>query len=203
MRGVEASLERLHVSRLDACLLHNAVRIHEPAAVAALETVRRRGCCRRIGVSTYTPAEAMKALEYPGIDLVQIPYNVLDDRLDRIGFFVAARARNVQVYARSVLLQGLLAMPLDRFPARMEFARSTLEEFHGICSKLHLRPIEASLTSAMRHPGIDSVVFGTDNIAQLLQFIAIARDVSIADPREAFRDLASRTPERLVSPNLW
>ena len=45
----------------------------------------------------YEPEEALKAVDDVRIDIIQIPYNVLDKRLDRVGFFTKAKKHNKEI----------------------------------------------------------------------------------------------------------
>lgn len=200
---IENSLRNLQIDFLDGYLLHNAALIYEPAAIAALVELRNRNYCRNIGVSVYTPNEALKALEYDDIDYIQIPYNVLDNRLDRCGFFELAKRKEVKVYARSVLLQGLLLIPISSLPPKMEYAKKTLETFELKCNEANISKIEAAISSVYHHPGIDSIVFGTDCMKQLMEFIMITQKSLEATAIIEFQQLAEGIDQRIISPNLW
>jgi aryl-alcohol dehydrogenase-like predicted oxidoreductase len=112
------SLCRLNTDYLDGLLFHNAKYVFNANAMDALIQVKRSGVTGKVGISVYTPDEAIKALEYD-IDIVQLPYNIFDRRLDQLGFFEQSKARGIAVFARSPLLQGLLAMAPGRIPEDM------------------------------------------------------------------------------------
>lgn len=66
----------------------------------------------RIGVTVYDPIDAHAAL-LRGAKLVQLPYNLLDQRARTSGFFKHVRTTwpDVTVWSRSVWLRGVLADP--------------------------------------------------------------------------------------------
>ncbi|MCR4762228.1 MAG: aldo/keto reductase [Lachnospiraceae bacterium] len=203
IRQAKASRERLHVQQLEAYLFHDASMIQAPAAVTALREVQRAGVAKKIGVSVYSPEEAMKALDYTEIEVIQIPYNVFDHRLDRCDFFERAGERGVQVYARSVLLQGLLTMDTDRFPEKMSFAKSVVGRYHDICAGYGITPLRAAINYVVKHPGIDCLVFGVDSPEQLNEFVDA---VSAGIPEELKEELTAAfwvEEEKLVNPVLW
>lgn len=200
---IQKTLERLQKQRLDVYMLHNASSIFEPAVVEALEAVRREGLAETIGVSIYTPAEAMKALSYPQIGAVQIPYNVFDHRLDQCGFFVEAQKRNVRVFARSSLLQGLLIMDPEQLPEHMGFAMPYITKFRSICRQASVSPLQLAIRFVASHPGIHYLVFGADNQKQLLEYLSIE---PAPLPEKVMEELNSEfyvVEERLVNPSLW
>ncbi|WP_300820915.1 aldo/keto reductase [uncultured Oscillibacter sp.] len=155
---------------------HNAAHIFDADAVKALETARQEGLAERIGVSIYTPEEAMRALAYPQISVIQIPYNVFDRRLDRCGFFAEAKKKNVRIYARSTLLQGLLTMTPERLPVHMKFAAPYVEKFHSICIRGSISPLRAAVGFVKSHQDIHYLVFGSDNERQLHEYLSIAAE---------------------------
>lgn len=75
--SVERSLRRLRTDRLDIVLLHSDGRdqeiIERSGALEALETLRRQGKARAIGVSTKTPQGALLAVERS--DVVMLTLN--------------------------------------------------------------------------------------------------------------------------------
>lgn len=197
------SRKSLGIDRLEAYLFHDAAMINDPDAVRALAEVRRSGIARKVGVSVYTPDEAMKALEYDEIEVIQIPYNVFDHRLDHCGFFQETQKRKIDVYARSTLLQGLLTMDPDKLPVSMEFAKPYLKKYHGLCLRYSVSPLCASVNYVKQHKGIDFVVFGVDSLGQLKEYIEIWElDIEpgmIAELNVEFDEVE----ERLVNPVLW
>jgi aryl-alcohol dehydrogenase-like predicted oxidoreductase len=201
--NITESLQKLKANKLEAFLFHNAEYIFDEVAVNALTSVCVEKLAERAGVSIYTPREAMKALEYEEIKVIQIPYNVFDQRLDKCGFFEKAKEKGVEIYARSPLLQGLITMDPEHLPQRMQFAKRYLKSFHSTCMEYKISPLRVAVGYVVRHPGIDYVVFGVDNKTQLQEYLSLQEETI---PEELVKDIQKEfeeVEERLVNPVLW
>ncbi len=203
LSNINESLKRLNVKKLEAFLFHNAEYIFDDYAVRALQCVCKENMAKKIGVSVYTPKEAMKALEYDEIKVIQIPYNIFDQRLDKCGFFEEAEKKEVEVYARSSLLQGLLLMDPDDLPENMGFAKKYLKRFLTICREYQLSPLKTAIGYVGERTGIDYVVFGVDNKAQLWEYLSMRNEKLPEDKRRIFQKEFEDVEEKLVNPVLW
>ncbi|MCR4792046.1 MAG: aldo/keto reductase [Lachnospiraceae bacterium] len=203
IKSAKSSLDTIGIKKFEAYLFHNATYIFNDKAVEALAKVKEVGLADRIGVSIYSPEEAMKALEYPSIGAIQIPYNVFDRRLDKAGFFEIAKEKDVLVFARSSLLQGLIMMDANELPEKVKYARGYIERFHSICKQYKVEPLQVAIGYVGCRSGIDYVVFGSDNIKQLEEYIEL-KDFSL--PRELIQDISrafENVEDKVVNPTLW
>jgi aryl-alcohol dehydrogenase-like predicted oxidoreductase len=116
---VDRSLENLAVERLDLLQLHCPPTevYYRPEVFAALDGLVAAGKVAHYGVSVEKVEEALKAIEYPGVESVQIIFNVFRLRPSEL-FFEEAVRRNVAVIARVPLASGLLS---GRFTRATEF----------------------------------------------------------------------------------
>ncbi len=78
-----------------------------------LDELVEAGKIRHYGVSVERIAEAEKALEFPGIQSVQIIFNIFRQRPAE-GFFPKAKSRGVGILARVPLASGLLTGKMTR-----------------------------------------------------------------------------------------
>ncbi|TVQ38130.1 MAG: aldo/keto reductase [Spirochaetaceae bacterium] len=125
---VEDSLRNMGLSTLDLVQLHCPPTdvYYNPELFAALDALVQQGKIRHYGVSVEKVEEALKAIEYPGVESVQIIFNTFRLRpAER--FFNEARARNIGIIARVPLASGLLT---GRMSATTEFARSDHRNFN-------------------------------------------------------------------------
>jgi aryl-alcohol dehydrogenase-like predicted oxidoreductase len=109
--SAEASLRRLRRPAIDLLQLHNPtpdLLAGRPEIVACLDDLRRAGTIRAWGISTKTPAEALRCVREFGPGVVQANYNLIDHRAADCGLFDEARARGVGVIARTPLAFGFL-----------------------------------------------------------------------------------------------
>lgn len=204
-----ASLQRLGIPRLYGFLLHRAADIHRAGVVEGLLEVRRLGLAEHIGSSVYEPEEVVLFVNDPRFDIIQIPYNALDQRLDRSGFFQRVQERRAaghpfEIFARSAFLQGLLLMDARHLPLKVAQAQSFVERFQSIAARHGYQPFEAAMLYALTHEGIDRVVFGVDTVQQLEANLAVAAKAETfaacaAELRGAFDDV----PREVVVPSLW
>jgi aryl-alcohol dehydrogenase-like predicted oxidoreductase len=113
---VERSLRNLNVDALDLVQLHCPPTqvYYTPEVFDALDGLVSAGKLRHYGVSVEKVEEALKAIEYPNVQTVQIIFNMFRQRpADR--FFPLAKERKVGILARVPLASGLLTgkMKLD------------------------------------------------------------------------------------------
>jgi len=118
---VERSLKNLETEALDLLQLHcppTAI-YYTPDVFGVLDDLVRQGKIRYYGVSVERVEEGLKAIEYPGVQSIQIIFNLLRQRPSEL-FFSEAQRRRVGILARLPLSSGLLAGKMTRattFPA--------------------------------------------------------------------------------------
>lgn len=204
LREIESSLHRMKVQRLFGYMLHRAEDMENAAIVRGMIAAKEKGYVEAIGVSVYEPEEALSVVQSGVWDMVQIPYNVLDQRLDATDFFETAKKKHVKVFARSAFLQGLLLMNPVQLPPHLIIAKSYIEKFRHITAKNHFTVEEGAFLYSYCHSGIDYVVFGVDTEMQLVQNLKMcgqSEEFSSCwkDLHGAFADV----PKEIVVPSLW
>lgn len=107
---VEQSLRNLDTETLDLLQLHcPPVDVYYmPEVFGALDDLQRAGKLRHYGVSVERVEEALKALEYPGVQSIQIIFNVFRQR-PRDLLFREAQRRGVGILSRLPLCSGMLS----------------------------------------------------------------------------------------------
>ncbi len=106
---VEDSLRNLSTDSLDLLQLHcpPTALYDRPEVFGILDDLVRAGKIRRYGVSVEKIEEALKAVEFPNIQTVQIIFNCFRQRpADK--FFARANEKRVGILARVPLASGLL-----------------------------------------------------------------------------------------------
>jgi aryl-alcohol dehydrogenase-like predicted oxidoreductase len=106
---VERSLKNLEVEALDLLQLHCPPTevYYMPDVFGVLDDLVNAGKIRFYGVSVEKVEEALKAIEYPQVQSVQIIFNIFRQRPADL-FFTEAQNRQVGILARVPLASGLL-----------------------------------------------------------------------------------------------
>ena len=112
---IEDSLRNLNTDCLDLVQLHCPPTevYYRPEVFGALDDLMNAGKIRYYGVSVERVEEALKAIEFPNVQTVQIIFNCFRQRPAEL-FFAQAERRRVGVLARVPLASGLLSGKLSR-----------------------------------------------------------------------------------------
>jgi len=112
---VERSLSNLGVDALDLLQLHCPPTdvYYRPEVLEALEALVEQGKLRYYGVSVERAEEALKAMEYPNVQSVQIIFNIFRQRPASL-VLREAKARKVGILARLPLSSGMLGGKMTR-----------------------------------------------------------------------------------------
>jgi aryl-alcohol dehydrogenase-like predicted oxidoreductase len=189
---VERSLVNLQVEALDLLQLHcpPTTVYYMPEVFDALDELQRAGKLRHYGVSVEKVEEALKAIEFPGVQSVQIIFNMLRQRPADL-LFREAQHKGVGILARLPLSSGLLS---GKMTAQTAFAAddhrlfnrngeqfdkgetfSGLEYAKGLAAVEALRPlVPAGMSMAQwalrwitMHPAVTCAIPGGKRAAQV------------------------------------
>ncbi len=196
---VERSLVNLQVDALDLLQLHcpPTDTYYMPEVFAALDDLVAAGKLRHYGVSVEKVEEALKAIEYPGVQSVQIIYNIFRQRPAEL-LLRETQRRGVGVLARLPLSSGLLSGKLSRdtqFAAddHRQFNRDGAafdkgETFSGLDYETGLQAVEAlrplvpagqtlpqlALRWILESPAITCAIPGGRRVTQVEENVAAA-----------------------------
>lgn len=111
---VERSLQNLDTECIDLLQLHCPPTevFYMPETFGVLDDLVKAGKLRYYGVSVEKVEEAIKAIEYPNVQTVQIIFNIFRQRPAEL-FFAEATRRKVGILARVPLASGLLTGKLN------------------------------------------------------------------------------------------
>lgn len=201
IRSVEESRERLGVPRLDGVLVRRKLLDAWDAIAPALRVLMHAGTVGRVGVSVYTPEEALRALMVDDVSFVQLPTSIIDRRFLTAGVFDRARALGKGVVVRSVLLQGLCTMAPDVAP-HLPGAREALTGIQRASEALGVPPLVLALAYVRERCPDADVLIGAEHPAQVAECATLwgQQTVPCADTIERYVPAGSQD---LVDPTRW
>jgi aryl-alcohol dehydrogenase-like predicted oxidoreductase len=110
----------------------------------------------------YTNEEGIQASSDPNIDIVQLPFNLLDNLYQRNEVLQQLKAHGKEVHIRSVLLQGLLLMEEEAMPVKLRPLWKYIAALKEIAAEFKISLHQLALTYALQNNLIDRVLIGVE-----------------------------------------
>ncbi len=192
--SLHESLTALQTDFVDVYMLHQAdVEILEREEIArTFLNLKKQGVIRATGVSTYRTEETEKAITSGVWDVVQVPFNLMDQSHGAL-FPVAAR-HGVGIVVRSVLFKGILSEKgRNLHPALRDVERHLTHYQELLGPKIPNLPTLA-MKFALSFEAVSSVLVGIDRLEYLRQALAAA-DGEYLDEKMLARARALRYPQ--------
>lgn len=200
-QSVKKSLDNLKVGKLKGLLLHRPAQLLDKQGAEifkGLMSVKEKGLVERVGVSVYSPYELENYIPNFAIDIVQIPFNIIDRRLFTSGWLDKLNEYSIEVHVRSVLMQGLLVLPPKQRSDYFECWSELWCRYDEWLSDSGLTPLEACLRFISSFSQLDRIVLGVESLTQLQEINDIFKMPPIQAP-----DNLSSNDERLLNPGMW
>jgi aryl-alcohol dehydrogenase-like predicted oxidoreductase len=201
-QSLETSLRQLRRDVLDIVQIHNATvtMLADGDVPAALLAARRDGKIRLLGASVYTAEEALAVIASGQFDVLQVAYNLLDQRMaERV--FAAAAESGVAVVLRSALLKGALTEKSQWLPAELLPLRRQVETLkHQVADWDDLARLAYRFCLSV--PEASSILVGARTIPELDLALAAMRAGAL-EPDVRARYLRRGLDEPWLNPTQW
>jgi uncharacterized protein len=200
---LERSLLQLNVDTIKVYFYHSYQEFVElPEVMNELVQLRNSGVIKQIGVSVYSNEEFAIATDHPEVNVIQIPFNALDNLSQRGELMHKARLQGKVIQVRSVFLQGLFFKELSAYPSQLEPLKRYIQELHSTVKRSGRTMEDIALSYALNQPDIDQVIIGVDTKQQLMKNVGFAEATLPEDIREAIDAIQVKEVE-LLYPKNW
>ena len=140
-----------------------------------------------------------------GMNYIQLPYSVLDQRGVQSGLIREAKNAGMTVFTRSTFLQGLFMMDIDKIPNYLEHAKPYLKYFDKLTEEYKIGKIELLLQFVKEVIEIDYLVFGVDNKSQLLEDMKEFQSDRTIEQNliDRIKEIFIQVEDSIILPSLW
>jgi len=204
--NIERSLEALNVKKLYSLLLHDSLNLDSwgDNASEIIKKIKRNDLAEKVGISVYNYKDALMALNFDDIDIVQMPFNIFDQAYYSKGIFLEAEKRNKIILLRSIFLQGLLLMDIKGLSVNQRHFEKYLKKRDKLCKSLKMNKKELAIGYVKKRASGTFIVFGAETSSQVTETIFILNnsDMSEATAGMIEKELAV-LDENIINPSKW
>ncbi len=201
--SLHESLDALQSGYADIFMLHQAdLEILGNEEISGVFTeLKKEGLCRATGVSTYTPEETKEAIDKGIWDMIQLPFNLMDQRQE--AFFKAASEKGIGIVIRSVLLKGLLSDRGKGLHPALKKVEEHLASYQELTEGAGYNLSTLATKFALSFPEVSAILVGIDRMEYLDQSLKAADGTYLDSAKlNRARQLAYPDPGFLNLP-LW
>ena len=150
----------------------------------------------KIGVSVYSNSEIIKLLKKYKINVIQVPFNILDQRLNNTKLLKILNTRKIEIHVRSIFLQGILAD--KKIISKKMFKFIEIHKWYNFLKKNNLNSISEILNFINQHKFINKIIFGVRSIKQLKEIL----DTKIRYKKKNYSIFKTKKI-KLIDPRKW
>lgn len=197
-----ATMRRLNMNQLYGYLLHDfSIVRNNKNYINEFLSLKNKCPIKKIGFSLYYTKDLEFLLDNQFVfDLIQIPFNIFDQRF--AAYFSELKRRNIEIHSRSCFLQGLFFMGVEYLPVKLKPLADKVKAIQqvGILNSISVEALALGFNFSF--PEIDRVIIGvnnfknfTDNLNACNQWVS---PVIITELRKLRED-----DEQLILPINW
>ena len=195
-----SSTQKLKVRKLETVFLHNADQLKSESGKRLLNflyKLKEKKLISKIGVSIYEFNEIKNIADFKPIDIVQIPFNLLNTSiLEKINKNYPKRT--FKIFARSIFLQGLLLVRSEQLPKKFKRYVNVWNKLREWFEANNVSPLEGCLSFALSNKNIDKIIFGIDSSSHLDKLLN-----SKYQRLSKLPDMSNDIDNFLIDPRLW
>ncbi len=200
--SLNRSLEKLKLERLETIMFHSFDAFQENKDNLKIIISTKDKFYKKLGVSVYTNREVMALKDEDEVDVIQLPFNMLDNEQQRGQILRELKEAGKEIHTRSCYLQGLFFMDEKKLPGNLKPLKPYLEQIKNLALEYNLETGHLAMQYVVNKEYIDALLFGVDSVRQLEQNIYWAEKTI---PEEVFNKIDNIKVKDtfLLNPSEW
>lgn len=181
-QSLAESLEALQTGYADIYMLHDSdpTIITHPDVVKKFAELKHAGRIKATGISTYTPEETRQAIESGHWDVIQVPFNLMDQRQETL--FAQAAEKGIGIVIRSVLMKGLLSERGRGLHPALQQVEQHIGHLHVLAQQTSLDLPTLATRFALSFKNISAILIGIDRVDYLNKSLEAANGEYLEAP---------------------
>ena len=149
---ISRSLENLKLKKIYALLFRdpNSLMNNNLSLWQQAKDFKKVGVIKKIGVTVYNIKELNDCFDKLKPDIVQVPYNFFDRRLETSQYLRKLYSKKIEIHCRSVFLQGLLLKEKQELPLQFVKYKILWEKYFSWLQQNNLNSLEACMNFILR-----------------------------------------------------
>ena len=168
IENVYKSKKNLGVKEIYAILMHKPKTLLSKKGnliYKTLHDLKKKKIIKKIGISEYDFKNVEKIIKRYKIDIIQVPFNVFDQRLIYADFL---KYKKIEIHCRSIFLQGILLKESKNIPKNFNSFRLEWKKWDKWINEKKISKIDACLNFISKYKNIyDKIVIGIESKNQL------------------------------------
>ena len=201
--SLHESLAELRTDYIDLFMLHQVDdEILENDDVKKIfSDLKQSGVIRHTGASTYTVDQTIKAIESGVWDAIQLPFNLMDQRLEAV--FDQAKQAGIGIIVRSVLFKGILTDQGMNLHPELKSVEDHVRNFDALLGEKYPDLPTLATRFVLSFDAVSAVLIGMDRLEYLNHALKIANGEYLNE-KEITQAQALRFPDpEFLNLPLW
>ena len=197
------SLSALQTDYIDVFMMHdgNIDTITNETVAKTLSEFKDKGLIRSTGISTYTVEETKKAIESGLWDIIELAYNLMDQRQGEL--FSLAEQKGVGIVVRSALFKGILTERGNHLHEELKEVKNHRETYNELLDNDIPKLSSLAIKFVLSNREVSSALIGIDKPEYLQNALSVADGNYLGDKKlNRAKQLAYPEPEFLDLP-MW
>lgn len=172
-KELKAQLLSLDISSFDTIMIHHISGVPDFFSQENFQSLVDDGIAKKIGLSIGCESEYRHLEKRFSFDVVQLPFNILNQQYITMDFLKELYDKKIEIHARSIFLQGILAANAIVLPDHLKGLDFYLKKIIKIANENNTSLKSLALHFAINIPYIKKIVLGVQSVLELEEILNI------------------------------
>ncbi len=177
-KNIHSSLKKLKIKKLYGLLFRSPLKLLSDSFIGYWNTAKEMqslGYVEKIGISIYNPEDLRILLDRIKPNIVQVPFNVIDQRIKNSGFLDMLYKKNIEVHARSIFFQGILLQNKNQLVHKKTECCQIWNSYHKWLLDQKINSLDACLNFVLKEKKISKIILGVDSLKQMQEILSFRK----------------------------
>ena len=197
---IKTSLNNLKIKKFNSILIHNPEKLKSENGkyiYKILKGLKKQKLFNKIGISIYNFNDFNKLFKHFKFDIIQLPFNVFDQRLLKNNLIEKLNKKKIEIHVRSIFLQGLLLMNDEKIDKKFKKWKDIFKIWSKYTQNNKLIKLKTCVNFVKSYSKISKILIGVNSVNDLVEINKIKFKKTELPYFNFYKD------KKLINPTYW